>query len=107
MKKRLLFFPLLLLLLASLVLPVFAAPLSPEMESDPASTGPETTQEGDPDPDEEEPVTPRIQIFDPQYGYPVEDGYAVEGKAALLCDLNSDTILYKERSAAYRSSFVA
>lgn len=94
MKKRLLFFPLLLLLLASLVLPVFAAPLSPEMESDPASTGSETTQEGDSDPDEEEPVTPRIQIFDPLYGYPVEDGYAVEGKAALLCDLNSDTILY-------------
>lgn len=93
MKKRLLLLPLLILLLAALVLPVFAAPLSPDTEGDPGSSDPETTQEGS-DPDDEEPVGPKIQVFDPLYGYPVEDDYAVDGKAALLCDLNSDTILY-------------
>ena len=94
--KKIRLLPLLLaFVLAALSLTAAAAPLTTNTD-DPAQTSaapsdPEDTLEGE---DSDEKPVQRIQVFDPLYGYPVEDDYVMNGKAAILCDLNSDTMLY-------------
>ncbi len=62
-------------------------------ESDPAGTESDPAKEGE---EEDTPAAPQINVFDPQMGYPVEDGYRMNGTAALLYDLNTDTMLYTQ-----------
>ena len=56
----------------------------------------ETSTESGDEPEDERPHRPVIVGYDMELGYPPVDNYAVDGTAAILYDLNSDTVIFTQ-----------
>lgn len=66
-----------------------------EQDDQPTAAEDSPTDEADSD-EEEKPAKPVISGYDMELGYPPVDNYTVDGTAAMLYDLNSDTVIFTQ-----------